>query len=200
MKHRTRLQSITIAALLSALGIVIAMFFPKIPIPPASFTLAIQVPIFIAMFISPPVAAAVALVSATGFFFIGLPVTIVLRALSHIVFALVGSMILKKNPGVLATPGKATGFGLMIAVLHAACEVAAVTLFYAATSPSLLHFTNGFGYSVLLLVGLGSVAHSMVDFGIAIFIWKPLLRVVQIPVSAKIMPKRNKTENAGVKN
>ncbi len=45
------------------------MVMPKIMIPPASFTLASHVPLFIAMFFTPGVAVAVALGTTFGFFF-----------------------------------------------------------------------------------------------------------------------------------
>jgi hypothetical protein len=188
MKRETKMQTITIAALLSALGIVIAMFMPKIVIPPFSMTLAVHVPVFIALFISPPVAVAVSLVSAVGFLFAGLPPVIALRAVSHVVFALTGALILKKRPDAMATVGRSVGFGLLMALIHAVCEVAAVTLFYLGTDISMLSMANGFAYSVLLLVGGGTIVHSMIDFGIAIFVWKPLVHVINIPVSLKITP------------
>ena len=53
MKPKTKNQFITLTALLTALAIVIPMIMPvKIIIPPASYTLASHVPIFLAMFIS----------------------------------------------------------------------------------------------------------------------------------------------------
>ena len=85
-----------ISALLCALGILIPIVMPKIEIGPMSFTLASHVPIFIAMFISLPVAIAVSLVTTVGFFFAGFPMVVVLRAMSQIVFVLVGTLLLKK--------------------------------------------------------------------------------------------------------
>ncbi len=49
-------------------GVIIPMVMPKIMIPPASFTLASHVPLFIAMFFTPGVAVAVALGTTFGFF------------------------------------------------------------------------------------------------------------------------------------
>ena len=60
--------SMVIAALLCAIGILIPIVMPKIEIGPMSFTLASHVPSFLAMFISLPVAVAVSLVTAVGFF------------------------------------------------------------------------------------------------------------------------------------
>jgi niacin transporter len=57
MNNNNKVKTMTIAALLSAIGIIIPMFSPiKLVIEPASFTFASHVPIFIAMFISPVVA------------------------------------------------------------------------------------------------------------------------------------------------
>ena len=83
MKRDTKLQTMVVAALLCAIGIVIPMFAPKIVLEPASFTLASHVPIFIALFISPPVALAVSIGTTVGFLFAGFPIVIVLRALTH---------------------------------------------------------------------------------------------------------------------
>ena len=121
MKRDSKLQTITIAALLSAIGIVIPMFCPKIVLEPASFTLASHVPVFIAVFISPVVAIAVSLVSAVGFLFAGFPLVVVLRALSHLVFATIGALILKKSPNALQTMGKSALFGFFLSIIHAAC-------------------------------------------------------------------------------
>lgn len=179
-----KLLTMVIAALLCAVGIVIPMFAPKIVLEPMSFTLASHVAIFIAMFISPPVALAVTLGTSVGFFFAGLPPVIALRALSHLGFVAVGCLILKKNPYVLTRPASSVLFGLALAVVHAVCEALVVTLFYFGGMLGDSFYNKGFAFSVLVLVGVGTIVHSMVDFGIALVVWKPVSRVVQIPVSA----------------
>ena len=60
------------------IGIVVPMLMPKIVIGPMSFTLASHVAIFIAMFISPKLAAVVCLGTTLGFF-MTTPVIIALR-------------------------------------------------------------------------------------------------------------------------
>ncbi|MDF2632731.1 MAG: hypothetical protein K0Q85_1327, partial [Caproiciproducens sp.] len=45
---------------------------------------------------------------------------------------------------------------------------------------------------VIVVLGVGTIVHSMIDFGISVFIWKPLSNVVHIPYNAKIHSK-NKT-------
>ena len=164
MKKNTTIQ-ITLTGLLIALGIVIPMFSPlKIVIEPASFTLASHVPVLIAMFISPFSALAVALGTAAGFFWGGFPIIIVLRALTHVIFALAGSLYLMKNKNILSKPIRLRAFSLIIALIHGLCEVAIVTAFYFSKSNQLSkYYEHGFFQSVILLVGIGTVIHSMID-------------------------------------
>ena len=183
--RNNKLISLVISALLIAIAIIIPMFAPKIILEPASFTLASHVPVFIAMFISPPVAIAVALGSTIGFLFAGFPIVVVLRALSHVVFATIGAFLLMKKPDMLLSIRSCTLFGLLMAVIHAVCEVTVVTLFYFGGGMGAKNYASGYFTAVILLVGVGTIVHSMIDFGIAVFIWKPVSRVVQFPVSAK---------------
>lgn len=183
MNRQNSLQKMTAAALLIALGIIIPMFSPiKLIIEPAaSFTLASHVAVFLAMFISPTVAAAVALGTTLGFALNPVygPI-VVLRAASHIVFALGGSTYLTKWPNTLASAKKTQVFSLAVGLVHAVCEISVVSLFYAGGSMSDAHYTVGFLRSVILVIGLGTVAHSMVDFAIAWLIYKGLIRSRQI--------------------
>lgn len=179
-----KVKSMTIAALLCAVGIMIPMFFPKIIIGPASFTLASHVPIFIAMFISPGVTLSVALITGFGFLFAGVfPIIIVLRAFTHLLFAGVGSLILKKNNQILFSFRSASLYALAISIIHAVAEVIVVSYFFF-TNPE--DYTQSYLYIVLLMVGLGTVIHSLVDFMIAVVVWKPLQSVISIPANAKI--------------
>lgn len=185
MNRNNKLISLVITALLIAIGIVIPMVVPKIVIGPMSFTLASHVAIFIAMFISPPAAIAVALGTTIGFFFSGLPIIVVWRAFSHIVFTVIGAYMLKKMPNMLMSVRTCTLFSLLTAVIHAICEVIVVTFFYSGGNMGNKVYASGYFVTVILLVGVGTIAHSMIDFGISVFVWKPLSRIVQFPVSAK---------------
>lgn len=178
MLSKNRVQTVVVTALLCALGIAIPIFFPKIVIGPASFTLASHVPIFIAMFLSPSIAVAVSLGTALGFFFSGLPAVITLRALTHVIFASIGAEILKKKPEILNSAAESTWFGLFLAVLHEVPEVLVVTFFYFGGQMAKGYYTGGYMTSVLLLVGLGGVAHSMVDYSISLAVWKGLSRAI----------------------
>jgi len=151
------------------------MFSPvKILLEPASFTLASHVPVFIAMFISPLVATVVAFGTALGFFFGGFPLVIVCRALTHCVFALTGALVIRKRPELLETPVKAATLLFFIALLHACCEVLVVTPFYFGNSMSQGYYSKGYLISIVLLVGLGTVVHSLVDSYIALLVRKPI--------------------------
>ena len=158
----------------------IPMFAPKIIIEPASFTLASHVAIFIAMFISPEMAISVALISSMGFFIAGFPLVVVLRALTHLIFATAGAFILKKHHDILLSPKTMIPFGLLLALIHAVGEVTVVCLYYFGTGATTsLYYVFG-------LVGLGTIIHSMVDYSIAVLVWSPLQHVIAIPANARI--------------
>ncbi|MCL2003127.1 MAG: hypothetical protein FWG72_03860 [Oscillospiraceae bacterium] len=160
------LVHLTISGLLIATGIAIPMFAPKIILPPASFTLASHVVIFLAMFISPAMAVTVAAGTTIGFFLGGFPLVVVLRAASHIVFAAAGALYLAKSQNTLVCPLRLRVFSLSVAILHAAGELIVVGAFILSGGIDPAAYRQGF-LSVFLLVGLGTVVHSMVDFEIA---------------------------------
>jgi niacin transporter len=185
MKPNNKVMSMTIAAMLCAIRIVIPMVAPRIVMGPISFTLASHVAIFIAMFISPQIAISVALVTGIGFQLAGFPIEIVLRAFTHVIFAALGAFILKKNGSILLSAKNTILFSLLIAVVHAIAEVLAITTFYWITGK----FNDSFFTVVFIGIGLGTIIHSMVDFTIAVIVWKPLQHIVLIPASAKIKAK-----------
>jgi niacin transporter len=170
---------ITISGLLIAIGFIIPMFSPlKIVIEPASYTLASHVPIFIAMFISPYVAIAVCIGTTLGFFFSGIfPIIVTLRAASHIVFVIVGSLFLHELSKGRLTEKKLWIFSGCIGLIHGAIEVAVVSAFYISLTVGEVYYERGWLVSVLLLVGFGTVIHSMIDFKLAHIIIMPLKKV-----------------------
>jgi niacin transporter len=186
MKNSKKLQSMIIAALLCAIGIVIPMFAPKIVLEPASFTLASHVPTFIASFISIPVSLIVSIGTAFGFLFAGFPIVVVLRAFSHVLFAIIGAFVLQKKNNILVSFNKSLVLSFVLAVIHAVSEVVVVTLFYFGNNMPKNYYAHGYLTSVILLVGVGTIVHSMIDFQIAVFVWKPLTRIIQVPYNAKI--------------
>ena len=174
MMKSSRLYHMVLAGVLCAVGIVVPMFMPRIVLGPMSFTLARHVAVFLGMFISPAVAVAVCIGTTLGFF-LTTPAIIALRAASHIVFAAIGAFYLKKHPDTIEKPVASAIFNFVIALMHAAAEMIVVTPFFmsgALFTPEQL--ANGFVTSVVLLVGLGTVIHSMLDYSISILIWKPV--------------------------
>lgn len=182
MNSQNKVKTMTVAGLLSALGILIPMIAPRILIEPASFTLASHVPIYIAMFISLPVAIFVAIVTGIGFF-IGFPLVVALRAFSHIIFVVIGAYTLSLNKNILKNKASAFLFGFIISFIHAVSEVIVVSLFYFGGNISDTYYEQGFLISVVVLVGVGTLVHSMLDFLIAILVWKPVHKVVSIPMN-----------------
>ena len=180
-------KRLTISALLIAMGIIIPMVMPRITIGPASFTLASHVPVFIAMFISPVVAIAVSLGTGFGFFLSATPI-IALRALSHLIFAVIGAVILQKHPEILINKegkftllnGKLQLFNVGIGVIHSAAELVVVSVFYTMGNLPGTYYTAGFMYSIFLLMGVGGLIHSLVDFSIAYFLASTLSKHVDI--------------------
>ncbi|MBR6816309.1 MAG: hypothetical protein IKM60_02255 [Clostridia bacterium] len=168
---RKNIMKVVMAGLLCAVGILIPMVSPlKVVIPPASFTVASHVAVFIAMFISPAVGISVALGTTIGFLIGGFPIEIVLRALTHVVFTAVGAFWIKAKPDMLKGLCKSTFLSAVLAVLHGVLEVLVVLPFYIADPGKY----GSFFMAIFLLVGIGSVIHSMVDFAIAYVIWQPL--------------------------
>lgn len=164
------IKTMTTAAVLITFGIVIPMFMPKILVPPASYTLASHVPVFVAMFISPIIAVMVALGTALGFLLTTTP-EIAARALSHVVFAYIGSLYIRKNKTLLTSLSKTIMFSATISLIHVVFEIISITPFYFINNSNQSYINT-----IILLVGIGGFIHSIIDFYISVIIVK---RVVQ---------------------
>jgi len=190
MKNNS-VRNLTISALLIGLGILIPMVMPKIVIGPASFTLASHVPVFIAMFFSPLVALAVVIGTTFGFFISTTPI-IALRAFSHLIFALIGAKYLQKHPELVLKDGKFTlangrfqVFNLVIGIIHAAAEMIVVSAFYFMGNMPDTFYSQGYLYTVFILMGIGGLVHSLVDFNIAYFVAGALYKQFNLPIFEK---------------
>ena len=171
MNTRKKTQFMTMTALLTAIAILIPIVMPfKIVIPPASYTLGSHIAIFIAMFLSPLMAIFVILASSFGFLMAGYPMVIVFRAFSHIFFATLGAFYLKKFPETLENSKTSWIFNFILAIIHAIAEVLACVLFYATSGTNV---ENMF-YVLFVLVGFGTIIHSMVDYTLALTVFKVL--------------------------
>ncbi|MGX7161903.1 hypothetical protein [Enterococcus thailandicus] len=200
---KNSVRHLTISALLIGMGIIIPLVMPKIMIPPASFTLASHVPLFLAMFFSPGVAVAVALGTTFGFF-LSAPVIIALRALSHIIFAVVGAWYLQKKPGIVLKDGKFTlanwkfqGFNFVIGVIHSIAEMLVVSAFYFMGNMPDTYYSEGYFYTVFILMGIGGLIHSLVDYNIAYFVAGTLSKYFDIPVFTAAKEQARKMEKLG---
>lgn len=173
MNKKINTQAVVISAILCSIAIIIPMFSPiKIILEPASFTLASHVPIFLAMFISPGTAIFVTVGSTIGFLLGGFPITVVLRALSHLLFVIVGSIYLKKHKGIIDEGKPSLIYSFTVSLIHAVGEVLIVIPFYLGSSLSQGYYDKGFIVSILGLVGIGTIIHSMIDFSLSKYIWK----------------------------
>jgi len=157
-----------------AIAIVGPIIMPfKIVIPPASYTLGSHVAIFIAMFLSPWMTVFVVLGSTIGFFLAGFPFIIVLRAFSHILFGTLGALYLRKFPNILENKKSSWIFNIVLAIIHAIGEVFVCFVFYSVTGQDLQKLL----YVLIVLVGVGTIIHSMVDYVIAIGIYRSLKKI-----------------------
>ncbi|MEG2769856.1 MAG: hypothetical protein RR902_03480 [Oscillospiraceae bacterium] len=176
-----KVQKMVLAAMLCAIGILIPMYSPlKIMIEPASFTLASHVVLFIGMFISPAVAGTVAIGTTVGFALAGFPPVVVVRAATQIVFVVIGALWLKKHPESIKKPINSALFAFVMALIHAVCETIASAFFFFGGGLSVPNYDKGFFVAVFLLVGVGTVVHSLVDYAIAVAIWVPLSHIESI--------------------
>lgn len=172
MNKKLNTSSIILSALLCAIGIIIPMFSPiKIILEPASFTLASHVAIFIAMFVSPGTALFVTIGTTLGFLLGGFPITVVLRALSHVAFVIIGSLYLNKNKSIINNTKSSILYSFIIGIIHAVSEVLIVIPFYFGSTLTSGYYEQGFMVSVLGLVGVGTLIHSMIDFSLSVYIW-----------------------------
>ncbi|MGT2887043.1 hypothetical protein N1495_03710 [Streptococcus didelphis] len=163
-------QTIAYASILIAFGILIPMIMPiKVIIGPASFTLASHVPIFLASFISLPIAFFVSLGTTLGFFLAGFPIVIVMRALSQVIFALIAADYFTNKKHLQKSVLEILPFAILINIIHGLGEFVAV---YLMTSTA--HMDMAYIWSLVGLVGFGTLIHGIVDFYLAFALWKIL--------------------------
>lgn len=172
INRRKRSRELVISSILIAIGIMIPMVMPiKVVIGPASYTLASHVPIFIALMVSPFVAVSVAAGTTLGFGLSGFPPVIVLRAASHFLFVLAALLLIRRTSFFQKSLLKQLPFAMLINLIHAMGEVAAVYLFSVTSQ---MTNTEDFWFSLVVLVGLGTFIHGMVDYCLAYLVVKRL--------------------------
>jgi len=171
-----RIQELVYGALLTALALIIPLYFRgwlQIVIPPFSATLASHVPVMLAMFVSPWVAALVGVGSTYGFLITMTPV-IAARASIHIVFGVLGALLYRKG----LSPW----------------QVIAITAPIHALGEALVVIPFGFTMEVAFItVGIGTLLHHVVDAAISISILTALWRAgvtLSAPRNRKQIPTK----------
>lgn len=163
MSKKISTKILVLGALLTALSFIIPLTFPKLPLPqPFSVTLASHVPTLLAMLIN-PVVAVFTVIGSTAAFFMSLGPIVSLRAASHIIFVIVGIILLKKDVNLYLTLA-------ICAIFHALGEVAAVYFF---TSSAELAAKGGMGFLWGVVFGI-TIFHHAVDCVITVPIHKAL--------------------------
>lgn len=181
MKTAIRTKDLVLTALLIAIGILIPTYFGflRVILPPAfTATIMAHVPIFIAMFISPWSALFTAVGTTLGFALSGPDMVVTARAGSHIVFALIGAWMVKKNCNLVL-------IGIVTALLHALFEALTVYLFlslgWTAAKEGATFFTIAF-----YTTGIGTLIHDAIDYIIACGVGFALAKAKMIPQLPRI--------------
>ena len=103
----------------------------------------------------------------------GYPIVVVFRAFSHIIFGFLGALYLKKFPQTIENHKSSLLFNFVLGLIHAIGEVLACVIFYSVTGED---FQKLF-YVLFVLVGFGTIIHSMIDYVIALTIFKSIRKI-----------------------
>jgi hypothetical protein len=165
----SRVQKITLSAMLTALSFAYLFIVPTIDLGVWSFTPFSHLFIFLAAFISPYTAFMTYAAVLLGFFLKTANQFIWLRAASHIFFvtALVATIKIKPIKGV----AHFTVVALIIGVIHGVMEALSVFIGLAWLSG------NDSAYYIIGVVGGGGFVHSMIDIFAAYLIFLNLKRI-----------------------
>ena len=151
-------KEVVVGALLAAIALLIPLAFRgwlQVVIPPFSATLAAHVPVMLAMFVGPGVAALTGLGSTLGFL-VTLGAVVAARAFVHVWWGVLGAILYRRGMSPLAVL-------LWMLPLHAAGEGAIV-------------LPLGVAPAVALAIAGGTALHHLVDSGIALMLYPLLTR------------------------
>lgn len=158
-------KKMVIAGLLIGLAVVIPMISFKIYIPPFSATFASHLPVMLAMFIDPATAAAVAAGSTLGFLLTGMDMVVVARAAMHIIFAVVGALMIKKGYNIFFV-------FIITMLLHGLGEALVVVPFgWPLYVPG-----NPLWKQAGIFVGLGTMIHHTIDGALTLVVYSALYK------------------------
>lgn len=98
-------------------------------------------------------------------------------------------MVFTKKPGIVLKDGQFTlmnwrfqGFNLLIGVIHSIIEMLVVSVFFFIGNMPETYYAEGYFYTVFILMGIGGLIHSLVDYNIAYFIAGTLSKFFDVPV------------------
>jgi len=185
MNNKTK--RITVSAVLTALSLVYIYFMPMIDIGVWSFTPFSHLFLFIACMIEPYTALMTYIAVFFGFMFKTTNQLIWLRAASHLFFALFMSLYVKLRGLKTKKDIAITAAGTSL--LHAGFEVIAVLIGLAVGFTAKMYDYNATQF-VILVVGLGTIGHNLLDYFTALFVFKvtkaeKLLGLVEVRMKYK---------------
>lgn len=158
-KKKISVKDITIAALLTALALLIPHFIPSITIEPIfTMTLTAHMPAIISMFVGPFAVIGTAVGSALGFF-LKLGPWVSLRAFSHIIFCFCGYKMISKKWNVFLII-------VLTGLIHAAAEI--IVGFISILSVGIP--SGGIFNGIILTIGAGTFIHHCIDFAISMVV------------------------------
>ncbi len=160
-------KNIILAAVLSGLSLLFPLIFPRIDIGITSVTLFSHLAIMIGVFVNPFVAVFTCIGALGAFAITNAPPTVLARAASHIVFAVVGSVLFHYGKGYKGISFYAVAG--MITVLHAVFEMLAALFALLLGAAGTLN-----AYQILIVVGVITCAHSLFDYAFAVLIYNAL--------------------------
>ena len=91
------------------------------------------------------------------------------------------------------------GFNFVIGVIHSLAEMLVVSIFYFIGNMPETYYSQGYFYTVFILMGIGGLIHSLVDYNIAYFIAGTLSKYFDIPVFTAAKKKIGKSRFKGTR-
>ena len=131
-----------------------------------------------AMFISPQVAVLVALGTSLGFLFGGFSDCYRFACCFSFVICCCGSYLDSKRPSLLEKPLSTFLLALFLNFLHGLAEFIVVLVLTAGVQTGAAYV-----WSLVGLIGFGSLVHGCIDFYIAYYLWKFLRDKVGVDFS-----------------
>lgn len=84
-------------------------------------------------------------------------------------------------------------FNFVIGIIHSIAEMLVVSVFFFVGNMPETYYSEGYFYTVFILMGIGGLIHSLVDYNIAYFVAGTLSKYFDIPVFTKAKQVSQKT-------